>query len=95
MAKKLEEDGWFRAVLVREKREHIYVYFKLGENVLDGITIMAVEEDLHAGFVNIVGEIDPEQIGRLGRKFDIHELNNLDWDWDEAQDRKRDKRRRR
>jgi hypothetical protein len=28
--------------------------------------------------VNIVGEIDPAQIGRLGRKFDLHELDKID-----------------
>jgi hypothetical protein len=95
MAAKLEQDAWVRAVRVREDTEHIYVYFKLGEKTLDGITIMAVEEGLHAAFVNIVGEIDPEEIGRLGRKFNIDELDKYDWNWDEIEDRKREERRKR
>jgi len=81
LAGKLEKGGWMRAVRVREKDENIYVYFKMGDKVLNGITVMAVDEDSMATFVNIVGDIDPEQIGRLGKKFDIDELDDLkDWE---------------
>lgn len=92
MAAKLEKKGWVRAVRVREEDENIYVFFKLADNKLQGITVMAVEDYETAAFVNIVGEIDPEQIGRLGRHFDIDEL---DTDLlDELEDREREKRRR-
>lgn len=81
LAGKLEKGGWMRAVRVREKDENIYVYFKMGDQLLNGITVMAVDEDSTATFVNIVGDIDPEQIGRLGKKFDIDELDDLkDWE---------------
>ncbi|HZL85087.1 MAG TPA: DUF4252 domain-containing protein [Candidatus Krumholzibacteria bacterium] len=81
LASKLEKGGWMRAVRVREADENVYVYFKMGEKLLQGITVMAIEADGKATFVNIVGEIDPEQIGRLGKKFDIDELHDLkDWE---------------
>ena len=81
LASKLEKGGWMRAVRVREADENVYVYFKMGETLLQGITVMAIDTDQKATFVNIVGEIDPEQIGRLGKKFDIDELHDLkDWE---------------
>ena len=74
---KLESKGWMRAVRVREETDNVYVYFKFGGEKVQGITVMAVEGGETAAFVNIVGEIDPEQIGRLGRKFDIDELHDI------------------
>lgn len=89
LAGKLEKGGWVTAVRMREKRgENVYVHLKMGETLLQGITVMAVEEGESVTFVNIVGEIDPEQIGRLGRKFDIHELDELGDEWHNRHDRK-------
>jgi hypothetical protein len=42
-----------------------------------GLVVMAVEPGDEAAFVNIVGDIDPAQIGRLGRKFDIEPLDSI------------------
>jgi hypothetical protein len=95
LARKLEQGGWMRAVRVREGEESVYVYLKMGDSLLQGITVMAVEPGTSATFVNIVGEIDPEQVGRLGRKFDIHELDKLEnWDKhvDEAGEEKPEKK---
>ncbi len=91
MASKLEADGWMRVVRVREDVDHVHVYFKLEGDTLQGITVMAIENWETAAFVNIVGEIDPEQIGRLGAKFNIEELHDMDWDWD---NHRRDRSRR-
>ena len=90
LAGKLEKGGWVCAVRVREENDNVYVYFKMGEKLLSGITVMAVENAETATFVNIVGDIDPEQIGRLGKKFDIDELHDLK-DWEKsAKDKARD-----
>lgn len=91
MAKKLEDDGWMRVVRVREDVDNVHVYFLLQDELLRGITVMAIENWDTAAFVNIVGEIDPEQIGRLGAKFNIEELHDLNWDW-EQHGRRRDRR---
>lgn len=94
MAAKLEQDGWMRVVRVREEADHVHVYFKLDDEILQGITVMAVENWDTAAFVNIVGEIDPEQIGRLGAKFNIDELHDIHLDWeDHSRDRRRDRNR--
>ena len=91
MARKLEKDGWMRVVRVREEVDNVHVYFLLADEKLHGITVMAIENWETAAFVNIVGEIDPEQIGRLGAKFNIDELHDLHWDW-EDQGRRRERR---
>jgi len=78
LAAKLEKDGWMRAVRVREDDQNVNVYFKFGGEKVLGITVMAVEGGETAAFVNIVGEIDPAAIGRLGHRFDIDELDKID-----------------
>ena len=84
MAKELEKADWTRVVRIREQDEIVYVYFKLGETMVHGVTVMVIEEyEGFATFVNIVGDIDPAQVGKLGRKFNI---DALDMDWDDFQD---------
>ncbi len=81
IAKRLSKDGWEKIVRVREDRENVNVFVKPGEDRIDGIVVLVVDNNREAVFVNIVGEIDPEQIGRLGGKWDIHGLDNLDFEF--------------
>ncbi len=75
----LENKNWEKVVRVKDRGEVANVYIKLeGEDIV-GLVVMTVEGDKEAVFVNIVGEIDMEAIGKLGRKFDIPSLEN----WDE------------
>mgnify|MGYP005719244871 CR=1 FL=1 len=48
--------------------------------MLAGIVVLVVERDGEAVFVNIVGEIDPEDVGRLGHNWEIHGLEDFDFD---------------
>jgi len=84
MATRLEKEDWSRVVRIRERDETVYVYFKLGDTMVHGVTVMVVEEyEGYATFVNIVGDIDPSQVGKLGRKFNI---DALDMDWDDLEE---------
>ena len=75
----LEKKGWDVAVHVREKGETMYIYVLPGEGeVIDGLVVMAIEEGDEAVFVNIVGTIDPEQIGRIGHSIHIEGLDAHD-----------------
>jgi hypothetical protein len=75
MAKQLEKKGWEMAVRVREDEEHVYLYLLPGKDAtVAGLVVMAIEDDGEAAFVNIIGDIDPAQIGRIGRTFHIDSL---------------------
>ena len=77
--KTLEGKGWERIVRVREDDEHVHVYLKPSKDYeyLKGIVVIAVEDHNDAVFVNIVGDIHPEDIGRLGDHFGIEELDSI------------------
>lgn len=81
ISKKVESQGWTAAVRVRNTRENeqTYVYMKLKDKLIQGLMVMNVDpnDKEQVSFVNIVGEIDPEQLGRLQRKFNIDGLDSL------------------
>jgi len=93
----LEKKGWEMAVRVRERDEDVYIYLLPGkDDLIEGLVVMAIEHD-DATFVNIVGIIDPEKIGRIGRSIhinglDMYDFDDYDGDDDEDDDKKEKKR---
>ncbi len=82
LARRLEGQGWDTVVRVREDDERVDVFVRVHNGVIAGMMVMAVTPDEdETFFVNIVGQIDPEQIGRIGRKFDIHPLDGMSLDY--------------
>ena len=94
--KKLMSDGWDRIVKTKSKGEISNVYLKTGNNdEFVGLTVVSVDSGGEAAFVNIVGNIDLETIGKLSDKFDIPSIgdlnkhknkksNNNDWERNET-----------
>lgn len=82
MARRLDAEGWDTVVRVREDDENVDIFVRVDQDVIAGMMVMVVtpRED-ESFFVNIVGEIDPAQIGRLGRKFDIGPLDDMTVDY--------------
>lgn len=77
LGKSLEAKGWETIVRVRDDGEHVQMYLLASGDVIEGMVVLAVDEyDDEAMFVNIVGEIRPDQIGRIGRKFNIGALDD-------------------
>lgn len=85
----MQTENWYRMVHAKERDEHVEVYMQLNESgVMTGLAVMAlgVKEALgvdtnEAVFINIVGDIDPEQLGKLSAKFNIPTLNDLDFNY--------------
>ena len=82
LSKQLESRGWETVVRVRERTgedEQVNIYLKTNKNVIAGLVVMVLQPDDEEGavFVNIVGDIDPAEIGRIGRKFNIDPLEDL------------------
>jgi hypothetical protein len=80
--KTLEGKGWERIVRVSEDDENVHVYMMPSKDYdfLRGIFVIALEDDDEAVFVNIVGDIHPQDIGRLGHYFGIEELDRISYE---------------
>lgn len=79
LASQLARDGWERVVRVRDDNEFVEMLIRdtTGERVEGMMVFVIGGGDNETVFVNIVGEIDPEDIGRLGRRFRIGALEDL------------------
>ncbi|MCI0452976.1 MAG: DUF4252 domain-containing protein [Candidatus Latescibacteria bacterium] len=68
---RLDKSGWERIVRVREDNERVDIYFKPSKNAewIDGVLIIALDNE--AAFINIVGTIRPEDVGRISEHFDV------------------------
>ena len=77
--KKLVSKDWDRIVHVRSRGEYTNVFIKssVSNNSILGLAVTTYQKDGEASFVNIVGKINLESIGRLGAKFDIPSLGNI------------------
>jgi hypothetical protein len=77
--KQLDGKGWERIVRVRDEEDHVWIYLKpsKGYEAIDGIVVIAIDDDDEAVFLNIVGEINPDDIGKLGQHFDVEELEGI------------------
>jgi hypothetical protein len=76
-AKRLEQKGWETIVRVRDKDQQVYIAIKAdGDNIV-GLVVLAAEEDDELAMVNIVGNIDLNEIWRVGREFDIDHLDSV------------------
>lgn len=82
LARRLEAQGWDTVVRVRDDDEDVNIHVRVDDGAIAGMVVMVISpDDDETVFVNIVGEIDPAQIGRLGRKFDIEPLDDMTVDY--------------
>lgn len=78
IASKLDGMGWDRIVKSKSKKRVTYVYIKTkGDEDVLGLAVMNVEKDGESSFVNVVGKINLDAIGRLGDKFNIPALDRI------------------
>ena len=89
IAEQLESQRWEKVVRVREDNEHVYVYLKLQGEIITGLTVMVTESNDEIILVNIAGDIDPTQIGRIGRRFNITPLDSLHLDHEDLKTREK------
>jgi len=76
--KQLEGKGWQKIVTARQKDQDVGVYLKTGEkDAVQGLVVVVVDGNEQAVFVNIVGNIRPEQLSMLGEKLHLKPLKEL------------------
>jgi len=75
----LTSKNWDRIVKVRSQKENTNVYIKTtpDQKTIVGLVVTSLEKDGESAFINIVGNIDMDALGRLGAKFDIPSLENI------------------
>ena len=75
---KLVGTDWKRIVRSKKEDEWANVYVKQNSRKqIVGLVVTSLEKSGEAAFVNIVGTIDLKTIGKLGKKFDIPQLEGI------------------
>lgn len=77
VSSQLNQRGWESVVTVNSADEQVRIFMKLNSDRVEGITVMAVQDD-EAVFVNVIGNINPEELGKVMDKFDIDMGNHDD-----------------
>ncbi len=76
VSSKLTGLGWESVVTVNSEDEQVRIFMMMNSNKVEGITVMALEET-EAVFVNIIGSISPEELGKVMENFDI-DVNDIE-----------------
>ncbi|HEY2293753.1 MAG TPA: DUF4252 domain-containing protein [Thermoanaerobaculia bacterium] len=73
----LEGHGWKSTVRVREQGQETYIYLKQTGDQIEGLTLLSLDPKDEAVVINIVGRIDPAELGRLGQSLHVPQLKNV------------------
>ncbi len=72
---RLKSAGWEPIVQVNEDDEQVLLYIKMKDGNMEGLTVMVVDGE-QAVFVNVIGQLNPAELGRVMRALDV----NMDLD---------------
>lgn len=61
---------WEPIVQVNEEGEQVQIFVKFSDDVMEGLTVMAVDNE-EAVFINIIGQLDPAKLSQLMENFDV------------------------
>ncbi|MFK7954543.1 MAG: DUF4252 domain-containing protein [Lysobacterales bacterium] len=75
----LMDDGWERFARVTEKDNWVHILVKGDADRLQGITVIAMDEDSEAVLVNISGQLNPDDVASI---LNDEDLIHMDLDWD-------------
>lgn len=77
--KELKDKNWERLARMKGEEEYYNIYVKTsGTEKFLGIVITSINSRAKmAAFINVVGEIDPELIGKLAKNFNIPQLGKI------------------
>jgi hypothetical protein len=75
----LKSKGWEPVVQVNEDDEQVLIYMKLNGETMEGMTVMTVDDE-EVMFINIIGQLDPKQLGRVMDGLDVDLDGALDLD---------------
>lgn len=74
----LSGSGWEKIVTAQKDNNDVGVYLKMdAQSAIQGLALTVLEGTKHAVFVNVVGDIRPEQLSMLGEKLNIQPLKDM------------------
>jgi len=79
-------------VVAQQKDQDVGVYLKMTDKgAVQGLTAVVMDGKEHAVFVNVVGEIKPEQLALLGEKLHLDPLKNIGRAAEKSEQKSKDK----
>jgi hypothetical protein len=70
--------GWERLVTVQKEGQDVGIFMKMDkDSAVQGLAVTLIEAGKQAVFVNVVGDIKPEQLTMLGERLNIDQLKDL------------------
>ncbi len=72
-SERLRRAGWKTMVRLEESDESTYVFYREQDGNVLGLTVLSLEDE-EAMLINLVGPIDPVQLGQLARGLDLPQL---------------------
>jgi hypothetical protein len=67
----LDRRGWQPMVKAHTDEGSSYIYLQEEKGKVLGLVVLFSDPSGDSGMVHIVGEMDPEELGRIGRRFDL------------------------
>ncbi len=71
IADRLTANQWEPTIKVNSEDTIVRMFMKMDGEQVTGMTVMILEDRSEAVFINIVGAIDPDQLGRVADKFGV------------------------
>jgi hypothetical protein len=66
----LSAGGWESVVKVNEPEEQVRIFMKMNGEMVEGITVMAMDES-EAAFINVIGNLNPAELQKVMDNFDV------------------------
>jgi hypothetical protein len=88
LRKELDSKGWERIVVARQQDQDVAVYLKTrNKDTVQGLVVTVMDGNKQAVFVNVVGNIKPEQLALVGDRLNIEPLKKLGGPLKKSKDR--------
>jgi Domain of unknown function (DUF4252) len=76
--RRLESRGWHTVFEIHDDGESSYLQVRTDGELIQGLAVVFLQQDGTVGFINVVGDITPDEVGRIGRTFDIDALERFE-----------------
>lgn len=77
----LTASDWQPIVQVNEDGEQVQIFMKMDGDKMNGLTLMAVDDE-EAVFINVIGQLDPNELAAVMDNFDVDIEGAVDIDLD-------------